>query len=71
MAGHMDLYLQEADWWSPEDLNVGGVGVGQLQSVSQPDDGRITGMSFDLTADIHCIPLPGIHCHFTMYFRGI
>lgn len=63
--------LQEAGWGSPEDLDVGAVWVGKLQSVSQPNDWHVTGISFDLTADIDWISLPGVHCNCSMDLRSI
>lgn len=67
----MCVYLQVAGRGSSEDLDVGGVGVGELQSISQPDNGNIIGMSLHLAADVHWISLPGIHSHCTMNLRSI
>lgn len=63
--------LQEAGSGSPEDLDVGAVWVGKLQSVSQPNDWHVTGISFDLTANIDWISLPGVHCNCSMDLRSI
>lgn len=62
MAGAADL--QVADGWRIVDLDVGGVGSGQLEAVSEPNH-RGSGVSFDLTADVGWVSLPCVHCHCT------
>lgn len=56
-------YLQVACSGGGIDFNVGGVGVRQLESISQPHDRHITGVSQDLAADVGRIPLPRVDCH--------
>jgi hypothetical protein len=57
------LYLQVAGCGALENLGFGDVSVGKLKPVPQPEHGHVTGVGQDLTADVSCIPLPGIHCH--------
>lgn len=60
------VYLKVANGWGPEDLNVGGVGVGQRLPVSEPHDRHIAGMSLDFTSDIDGVSLPGVHRDLTV-----
>lgn len=53
-------YLHVADGRRPEDLNVGGVGVGEGLAVPQPHHGHVGGMGLDLAGDVDGVPLPGV-----------
>lgn len=65
------VYLKVAGGRRSEDLNVGGVGVGELQPVSQPHYGNVAGMSLNLAADVHSVSLPGVNCNIAMDFWSI
>lgn len=65
------VYLKVAEWWSSEDLNVGGVGVRELQAISEPNYGDVVGMSLNLTADVHSVSFPGVNCDIAMDFWSI
>lgn len=57
------MYLKVAGCGSPEYLNVGGVGVGELQSIPEPHGWHFARESFDLTGDIDRVPFPCVHSH--------
>lgn len=65
------VYLKVAERWTSEDLNVGGVGVGELQPVSQPHYGHVAGVSLNLTADVHAVSLPGVNRNIAVDFGSV
>lgn len=65
------VYLKVADRRTPEDLDVGGVAAGELQPVSQPHYGHVAGVSLNLAADVHSVPLPGVNRHLAVDFWSI
>lgn len=56
-------YLQVAGGGRVVDLDVGGVSVRQLGTVSQPNNRDIAGVSQDFTADVGRVALPRVRRH--------
>lgn len=54
-------YLEEAGGGGGVNLDVGGVGVWQLLSVPEPDNGGPR-VGKDLTGDVGRVSLPGVDC---------
>lgn len=64
-------YLQVASGRGVVDLDIGGVNVRQLESVSQPRNRHIAGVSQHFTADVGRVALPRVHRYWSQDFRGI
>lgn len=62
MAGAADL--EKADGWRVVYHHAGGVGSGQLEAISEPNN-RGSGVSLHFTADVGWVPLPCVHCHWS------
>ena len=60
-AAPTPAYLQEAGCKVLEDLDVAGVGAGQLLAIPQPHQSHLAGVGLHLAAQVDCVALPCIH----------
>ena len=54
-------YLQEAGRQVLVDLDVAGVGAGQLLAIPQPHQRHLAGVGLHLAAQVDRVALPGVH----------
>lgn len=59
----MGFYLQVAGRGASIDFDVGGVGIGQLESIPQPHNRHLAGVCQDVAANVGRISLPRVDSH--------